>query len=377
MKTKLYLLTIVVLSSLLFACSDFGYYSQSINGHLSIMSRRQSIANLLADPDQPDQLKLDLQRVLDIRKFAGDILYMPDNDSFRTYAELDRPYAVWNVVAAPAYSLATYEWCFPVAGCLPYRGYFDQSSADKFADSLRERGLDTFVYGVPSYSTLGWFDDPVLSSFVDYPDWALAGLIFHELAHQMVYAENDGDFNEAFASAVEQEGVRRWLLANRTEAERTIYQQHKNREDEFYSLISSTRQELLSCYDGRNNLTFEQRQACKESAFDEMGDNYAGLKQSWDGNTVYDRWFEPGLSNARFITSHTYRYYIPAFDELLRQHQGDLSSFYQAAKQLAELPAGERRTMMANLRKASIAAISNTSKVSSGAAENLSSKSGI
>ncbi len=361
----------------MFSCSDFGYYSQSINGHLSIMSKRQPITNLLTDPDQPEQLKRDLHLVLNVRKFAEDILYMPVNDSFMTYAELDRPYAVWNVVAAPAYSLAAYEWCFPVAGCLPYRGYFEQSAAERFADSLQERGLDAYVYGVPAYSTLGWFDDPVLSSFVDYPDWALAGLIFHELAHQMVYAESDGDFNEAFASAVEQEGVRRWLLANRTEAERATYQQYKLREGEFYGLISSTRQELLSCYDGRNNSSFEQRQACKESIFNEMNRHYSELKQSWDGNTAYDRWFEPGLSNARFISSHTYRYYIPAFDELLRQQQGDMSSFYKAAKQLAELPAGERRTRMANLRQVSIAAISNTSKVSSGAAENLSSKSGI
>lgn len=377
MKTLFYLFTITILSSFLFACSDWGYYSQSINGHLSIMSKRQPIRNILSDPDQPEKLKLDLQLVLDIREFAEDILFMPKNDSFRTYAEIDSAFAVWNVVAAPAYSLATYEWCFPVAGCLPYRGYFEQSAADQFADSLRERGLDAYVYGAPAYSTLGWFDDPVLSSFIDYPDWALAGLVFHELAHQIVYAESDGDFNEAFASAVEQEGVKRWLLASRAEADRTIYQQHKIRENEFYALISSTRQELLSCYDGRNDLSIEQRQACKDSAFNEMNRHYGDLKQSWNGNTSYDRWFEPGLNNARFVSSHTYRYYIPAFDELLRQQQGDLSLFYQAAKHLAELPAGERRMLMANLRKASIAAISNTSKVSSGADENLSSKSGI
>jgi predicted aminopeptidase len=354
----------VALILVLTACTDFGYYRQSVGGHLSIMTQRQPIETVLADPEQPEDLKEGLRLVLAVRTFAAEVLDLPVRENFATYADIDRPYAVWSVVAAPAYSLVPYEWCFPVAGCLTYRGYYEKSDAERYADELRRRGLDTDVYGVPAYSTLGWFEDPVLSSFVAYPDWALTGLIFHELAHQSVYADNDSDFNEAFASFVEQEGVRRWLQLNRSEEEQEAYWQLRRREEQFFGLINSTRQQLLYCYDGRNDFSLDERQRCKETAFAQMKQKYLLAKSQWDGSASFDRWFEKDLNNARFISAHTYRYYIPAFAELLRREKGAMSGFYAAAKQLAELPAGERRSVLSGLRKASIAANTATSATS-------------
>lgn len=376
MKKYLLLILVTGISLALLACSDFGYYRQSVAGHLSIMAKRQPITALLSDPDRPDRLKEELRLVLAVREYADEALGLPVKESFSTYADIERPYVVWNVVAAPAYSLAAREWCFPVAGCVPYRGYYAEADALQFAASLREQGLDTHVYGVSAYSTLGWFDDPVLSSFVTYPDWALAGLLFHELAHQVVYADDDGDFNEAFATLVEQEGVRRWLQANRSEDEQGKYRRYRERDDQFQALVAVTRQRLLACYDeARYGFANAEKQACKDASFVQMRQGYEDLRQQWNGDTRYDRWFEQGLNNARFISAQTYRHNLPAFELLLRQQQGDLPGFYAAAKRLSKLPPVERRQAMSDLRKASSPAISDTSEASSATTENDSPKS--
>jgi len=375
MKKPILLSLVASLSLVLWACSDFGYYRQSVSGHLSIMAKRQSIAAVLADPDQPESLKDALRRILEIREYASESLGLPVGKSFSTYADIERPFAVWNVVAAPAFSLTANQWCFPVAGCVPYRGYYQESEAVQFAASLQQQGFDTHVYGVSAYSTLGWFDDPVLSSFVSYPDWALAGLLFHELAHQVVYADNDGDFNEAFASLVEQEGLRRWLHACRSETEQGDYRRYRERDDQFQVLVAATRQELLDCYDGRNGISNEEQQSCKEAAFTQMRQDYARLRQQWNGDARYDRWFESGLNNARFISAHTYRHDLPAFESLLRQQQGDLPGFYAAAKRLAALPPVARRQALDALREAPTHANSVTSEAPAAATENDSPKS--
>jgi len=375
MKKPLLISLAAGLSLALLACSDFGYYRQSVCGHLSIMAKRQSIAAVLVDPDQPESLKDELRLVLDVREYADKALALPVKESFSTYVDIKRPYAVWNVVAAPAFSLTAYQWCFPVAGCVPYRGYYQESEAVQFADTLRQQGFDTHVYGVSAYSTLGWFDDPVLSSFVSYPDWALAGLLFHELAHQVVYADNDSDFNEAFASLVEQEGLRRWLLANRTETEQGSYRLYRERDNQFQALVAATRQKLLVCYDSRTGLSDREKQSCKETTFARMRQDYVVLRQQWGDDARYDRWFEPGLNNARFISSHTYRNDLPAFEALLRQQQGDLPGFYAAAKRLAGLLPDARQQALDALHKASTHAISDTSEAPVAVAENDSPKS--
>lgn len=363
--------------SLLAACSDLGYYSQSAGGHLSLMSRRQPIEELLADPDSSAGFREELQSVLDIRAFSEKELFLPVGDSFSTYVDTGRSYVVWNVVAAPAFSLSAKQWCYPVAGCLPYRGYFNQDEAESFAEDLRQGGYDVYAYGVPAYSTLGWFEDSVLNTFVHYPRPVLAGLIFHEMAHQVAYAESDGDFNEAFASTVEIEGVLRWLSAGRGDLTELEYLHRKKRETEFNSLVVATREQLLACYDGRNALSPEGRQHCKDEALAGMQREYQMLKLTWDGYSGYDSWFEQDLNNARFVSVQTYRHYVPAFRELLRQNNHDLQKFYAAACSLAALPSDERQAAMMALQKAALATSADTSADSPLPAVGQSPKSGI
>ena len=192
-------------------CTSLGYYLQSVGGQLMLLQSRQEISQLLADPATPDPLKKRLEAALKIRDFACAELKLPDNRSYRSYADLRRPYVVWNVFATKEFSIKPERWCFFIAGCVGYRGYFSKEGADNFAQEMRARGDDVFVAGVPAYSTLGWFDDPVLNTFVNYSDYELARLIFHELAHQVMYVQNDTEFNESFAVAVETDGIRRWL----------------------------------------------------------------------------------------------------------------------------------------------------------------------
>ena len=346
---------LLIISSLLFACSDFGYYSQSVGGHLSLMAKRQPIEEIITDLGQDRNLQEDLQSVLDIKVFAEETLALPVNDNFSTYVDTGRTYAVWNIVAAPAYSLAAKEWCYPVTGCLPYRGYYDKADAEKFAETLRLQGLDVYTYGVPAYSTLGWFEDPVLNTFLHYPQSALAGLIFHELAHQVVFTESDGDFNEAFASTVELEGVLRWVSAHQDESVKNTYLASRSREDDFNRLVESVRKKLLHCYDGRNELAVKARQSCKSDAFLEMTTNYQQLKGAWAGYSGYDKWFEGGLNNARFVSVRTYRHLIPAFRELFRRNHHDFKLFYLAAQELAALSYGERQVEIRALLEASSA----------------------
>ena len=194
-------------------CATLSYYTEAAAGHIALLEAARPIDAWLADPATPEALRLRLERVRDIRRFASEQLRLPDNTSYASYASIDRPYVVWNVFVAPELSLELREWCFPIAGCVTYRGYFSNERAEAFAAPLREQGLDVMVGGVPAYSTLGHTPDPVLSTFISYPDAELARLIFHELAHQEFYLPGDSTFNESFASTVEAEGVRRWLAA--------------------------------------------------------------------------------------------------------------------------------------------------------------------
>ena len=198
-------------AALLSACTAIDYYGQSISGHLGLMAKRTEVTKLIADEQTDENLKKELQTVLDIRAFASTELALPDNHSYRSYVDVGESYVLWNVVATGEFSLTPKNWCYPFAGCVAYRGYYAETDASAFADSLKDQGLDVFVGGVRAYSTLGWFDDPVLNTMLDRPFTYLAGVIFHELAHQQVYIKDDTTFNESFAVAVEREGVRRWF----------------------------------------------------------------------------------------------------------------------------------------------------------------------
>ncbi|GAB6082554.1 aminopeptidase [Desulfuromonas carbonis] len=329
------------------ACGDLGYYRQAAQGQWDLLSRRRDIQRLIDDPTTAPDLRQKLTTILAIREFASRELGLPDNGSYRCYADLERPCVVWNVVAAPEFSLEPRRWCFPVAGCVPYRGYYAEAAAREFAAGLASGGDDVYVYGVTAYSTLGWFDDPVLNTFVQGPTAATAGLIFHELAHQQVYAKGDADFNEAFAMTVEIAGVERWLDRYGDDAARQAHQLREGRQAEFLALVSVTRGRLAALY-GEELPAAEMRRA-KAAILADMRVAHERLKASWQGYAGYDRWFAEPLNNGRFVAVNTYRRLLPAFQQLLAEQDGDLPRFYAAVQTLADLPLAARRQRLAAL----------------------------
>jgi predicted aminopeptidase len=338
------------------SCSEVGYYAQCVQGHLGLLARRQPIEAVLADPATAPRLREKLAAVLRIRDFASGELGLPENGSYRCYADLQRPDVVWNVVAAPEFSLLPKQWCFPVAGCVSYRGYYERADAERLAGELRAAGHDVDLYGVDAYSTLGWFDDPVLNTFVDRSEASLAALIFHELAHQRLYIDGDSAFNEAFASAVEQEGVARWLERQGRSQELAAWREGRRRETEFDSLLRATRQRLADLYAAP--LSEEQKRAGKAHAFAELEQAYRRLKDEWGGYAGYDRWFEVPPNNARLASVGTYRDHLAAFGELLRRQGGDFPAFYRAAAELGRLPSTERLARLRELEGAAAASLS-------------------
>jgi predicted aminopeptidase len=328
-------------------CTTLSYYGQAIGGHLEVMHRAEPIPERIADPATGPELRAKLERVLAIREFASRELALPDNGSYRKYADIGRPFVVWNVFAAPEFSVEPRQSCFPVAGCVGYRGYYAQAAAESFGAGLRTEGFDVFVYGVAAYSTLGWFDDPVLNTFIRYPDADLARLVFHELAHQVVYVKGDTTFNESFAVAVEEEGLRRWLAKHSTPAEREAYAASRVRRAEFVKLVLRYRERAAQLY--REPLSDEAKRAAKAQLFAELGADYGELKaKQWGGFPGYDRFFA-GVNNAHLASVAAYEELVPAFRALLAREAGDLPRFYAAVKELAGLPNPDRDRALAAL----------------------------
>ena len=324
-----------------------GYYWQTVTGHLDVMRRARPIDAVIADPATDPTLRARLEMAREIRRFASRELALPDNGSYASYADLQRPFVVWNVFATPELSLQLERWCFPVAGCVSYRGYYSREDADRFADALRARGLEAYVGGVPAYSTLGWFDDPVLSSFVHYPPAELARLVFHELAHQLLYVSGDTPFNESFATAVEEAGVERWLAARGDPALERAYREHAGRRREFIALLRRSKDALQAVYAGAAD--DDARREGKRRALDAMLDDYAALKASWGGFAGYDRFFAQRPSNPQLAAVGAYNDLLPAFRALLAREGGDLPRFYAAVRELAALPRPQRQERLAAL----------------------------
>lgn len=325
---------------LLAACAEIGYCVQCVTGHLDVMGRSRPIAEVLDDQQIPEAERKQLAKVLAIRDFATGELGLPDNNSYRIYANLGRPYVVWNVVATPEFSLAPKQWCFPVVGCLAYRGYFSEADARTMAAQLAAAGYDVDLYGVKAYSTLNWFDDPVLNTFIDGADSQLAALMFHELAHQVVYVADDCAFNEAFAKTVEMEGLRRWLRKNSTEAEWHDYLERDLRSEEFLAVLSRGREQLARLY--AQSLPADAARPAKRVILERLESDLRTLRDRWPNPEALDSWLESGLNNARLASIATYRDRVPAFQGLLNVHRGDLPAFYAEAARIARLPADER-----------------------------------
>jgi predicted aminopeptidase len=274
---------------------------------------------------------------------------LPDNASYKQYADLGRQYVVWNVFAAPEFSLEPVQWCFPFAGCVGYRGYFSETEAEQFARELAAERRDVYVGGVAAYSTLGWFADPILNTFAHYPDVLLARLIFHELAHQVVYVADDSVFNESFAVTVEREGLRRWLARNGTDNDREVFKLMSTRREGFVRLLGTYRERLAALY--KSGLAPDPMRAGKQRIFAEMDVDYRRLKAEWGGFAGYDRWFSQKPNNAHFVSIAIYTQMVPAFEALLQQSGGDLARFYAAVRQLAVLPREQRSTRLKALRE--------------------------
>jgi len=344
-----WLIVAAMLTPLVFGCSTASYYSQAVGGHLALMRRAAPIEEVLARDAVTPALKAKLQVVLRIRDFASRELALPDNGSYKSYAELGRPYVAWNVFAAPEFSIEPVGYCFPFAGCVGYRAYFAEADAQAESAALRGRGYDAHVGGVPAYSTLGWFDDPVLSTFIQYPEAELARLIFHELAHQLLYVKNDTRFNESFATTVEQAGVERWLAQNGSDGARAAYERSQRMKLEFVALILKYRGILEQYY--RQDLPVEEKRLGKAQRFADMEAEYRQLKLSWGGFAGYDRWFAAKPNNATLASVALYTELVPALRALLAQEGGELPRFYAAAKELAALSKEERDARLGSALK--------------------------
>lgn len=325
-------------------CSTVGYYAQAAHGHLSMLAAARPIDDWLADPAAPAPLKQRLERARAIRAFASNELGLPDNRSYTAYADLKRPAVVWNVFAAPELSLQLKAWCYPLFGCASYRGYFDRGDAQALADELRAQGFDVYVAPVPAYSTLGWLDwlggDPLLNTFIGYPDGELARMIFHELAHQVVYVKDDTVFNESFATAVERVGVRRWLAAYGDDAMRAEYARFEARRADFVELLLAYRRRLADAYASGTDAEKRER---KRAVFEDLRREYERIKQTrWDGWAGYDRFFAQALGNAHLAAVGAYNDLVPVFEALLERQGGDLRRFYAEVRRLATLAKPER-----------------------------------
>ena len=329
-------------------CSTLGYYAQSVQGHFAMLEAARPIPDVIADPQAAPPLKQRLERAQQMRSFASAQLGLPDNGSYTRYADLKRPYVVWNVFATPELSLQLKQWCYPVVGCAGYRGYFDKAAADAAADELRAEGYEVNVSGVPAYSTLGWFADPLLNTFVGGTEGQLAGLLFHELAHQVVFVGGDTTFNESFATTVEREGVRRWLDAHGSESSRQAYAEFAQRREQFLQLLLKYRALLQQNYD--STATDAAKRARKRLLFADLQQDYAALRQGWGGYTGYDRFFAQDLTNAHLAAVGAYNDRVPAFSALLAQHQGDFPAFYAGVKQLAALAPEQRNAALDRLQ---------------------------
>ncbi|MCM2264463.1 MAG: aminopeptidase [Desulfuromonadales bacterium] len=326
-----------------------------VAGHLDVMARTRPIAEVLKDPQVPEAERKQLVKVLAIRSFAVDELGLPDNDSYRLYADVGRPYVVWNVVATPELSMAPKQWCYPVVGCVAYRGYFDPDAAKAMGEELAAQGFDVDVYGVKAYSTLSWFDDPVLNTFLDGADSQLAALIFHELAHQVVYVADDCAFNEAFAKTVEMEGLRRWLQVNATGDEWQGYLERELRSTEFLDTLSKARDQLVGLY--AQPLSDADKRSAKRETLARLEGELRSYRDHWPNPAALDGWLERGLNNARLASNATYRERVPAFQALLNARQGNLPAFYAEVGQLAKLPATERIARLKEYGELEVAAV--------------------
>jgi len=315
------------------SCTAVSYYTQSIVGHSSLMLARQPIDKVLQEAEEP--LKQQLLTAIEIRRFASDELSLPDNQSYMSYVQLKNDPPIWNVIAAEEFSLKGKQWCYLVIGCASYRGYYHREDAERHAEKLKEEGYEVHLAGATAYSTLGWFDDPLTSAMFKRGNVSLAELIFHELAHQKLYVNGDSRFNEAFASAVGEQGVIRWLkMTSRLELLED-YQTRLLVRDDFIDLVNKAKFDLQSLYD--SDYSSAKKRQEKQAIFAAMREEHQRLiKEKWQGKPWYTRWFSQPINNARLVLISTYRDLVPEFVELFKRCEENFDQFYHQVKIVSE-----------------------------------------
>jgi predicted aminopeptidase len=339
-----------VLALLTCACSSVGYYAHLAQGQLDLLSKRESIARLVADPATDPKLAARLKLALEARAFASDHLALPRNGSYTLYADLGRPWVVQNVFATAEFSTRAVEHCFPIAGCVGYRGYYDKARADEEAARLKARGDDVYVGSSPAYSTLGWFDDPVLNTMLRWDDDELAGTVFHELGHQRLYVKDDTSFNESFATFIEQQGLREWRAARGQPPTDAL---GSRRSDQFAALVLATRTRLDALY--KSALPPEEMRQRKQAEFEQLRADYRALRDGeWQGYAGYDGWISAEINNAKLLPFGLYHRWLPAFAVVFEQAGHDWPAFYKAAKLLADQPVAERTKSLEQLESSSL-----------------------
>lgn len=334
-------------------CSSVAYYGQATWGQLGVLGASRPVDEVLADPSTTGRVRAVLSRLPELRRFANAQLRLHESGSYRLYADLQREAMVWSLVAARPDSLEAHEWCYPVLGCAAYRGYFREQSAQRQADAMAAEGWDVAVLPVPAYSTLGWFSDPLPSTVIKWPISQVAGLLFHEMAHETLYLAGDSAFNEAYATVIEKEGVTRWLEQRGKAAQRAAWALGERRNGQFLGLLRATRMRLEALY--ASGLAGPQLGAGKQREFDRLREGYAALRESWSGYAGYDNWFDRPLNNAHLAGVSTYHAWEPAFRRVLQDVGGDMQAFHDACRQIAALPDAERQATLRALLPAASA----------------------
>jgi len=330
---------------LLSGCSSVSYYGQLASGQWQLLQAREPVAKVIADPARPQPLRDHLVQSQKARTFASEQLHLPDNQSYRLYADIGRTYVVWNVFATQEFSLAAQNHCFPIAGCVAYRGYYSQGAARGEAALLKQQGMDVSIGGVEAYSTLGWFNDPIMSSMLSWGDERLATLIFHELAHQRFYVKDYTVFNESFATFVEQEGTRQWRVARGLAPIGSAALQQR---DQFTRLVLDTRKRLETLY--AQPLAADAMRRAKAAEFERLRSEYRQVRDSqWGGDKRYDAWVNQPMNNARLLPFGLYDQWVPAFAALFRQEGENWLKFYAAVERMGQLPVAQRKAALRQL----------------------------
>jgi len=354
------LLFVLLLAFTWVGCENLRYYNQAINGQYQILTSKRSIDKVMADQTTPPALKEKLQSVCDIRTFAEHELKLPAHGQYSQYADVHRRFVVWNVYAAEEFSLEPKWWTFPIVGKASYRGYFSEKEARAYGEKLKKEGYDVYVTGIEAYSTVGWFRDPVLNTFIDNTEVDLAETLFHELAHQTAFASGDTDFNEAFATAVAEEGLRRWMSSSSNTNSYAEYQSSLERKEQFLHIVMNARTQLEHLYDqpvatkvelaslsSVSPTTLDDKRQRKQQIIANLRAEHQKIKNSaWGGNPEYDNWFNKPINNAKLNTVATYYELVPAFNNLLGKCDSNLTRVYAEVRRIAKLPKDERRAVL-------------------------------